>query len=63
METFGLHELILSVSEDYFSVLICVDNVGIETFDLLGLTLMLHFYTEPIIAQLHMMILHESTYT
>ena len=37
--TFGLHELISCVAEGYFSELICVHNVGIETFDLHELTL------------------------
>ena len=39
METFDLHGLILYVAEGYFSELICVHNVGIETFDLHRLTL------------------------
>ena len=30
METFGLHELILYVIEDLFSVLLCIHNVNME---------------------------------
>ena len=39
METFGLHELILCVSEGFLSELLYVHNVGIETFDLYELNL------------------------
>ena len=39
METFDLHELILSVFEGYFSDLLCDHNVDIESFDLHGLIL------------------------
>ena len=31
MGTFGLHGLILCVSEDFLSQLLCIHNVGIET--------------------------------
>ena len=34
METFGLHGLILCVSEGVISELLCIHIVGIETFDL-----------------------------
>ena len=36
METFDTHELILSVSEDFLSELLCIHNVYIETFGLHG---------------------------
>ena len=39
METLDLHGLILSVSEGYFSELLCIHNVDIETFCLHGLIL------------------------
>ena len=36
---FGLHGLLLCVSEGHLSELLCVHNVDIKTFDLHGLTL------------------------
>ena len=37
METFGLHELILCVSEDFYSKLLHTYNGDMGTFDLHGL--------------------------
>ena len=37
METFGLHELILCVSESVLSEMLCIHIVCMETFDLHGL--------------------------
>ena len=39
MGTFGLHGLILCVSEGYLSQLLCIHIVGMGTFDLRGLIL------------------------
>ena len=39
METFGLHGLILCVSEGFLSELLCIHIVDIETFDLHALIL------------------------
>ena len=36
---FGLHELILGVSEDSLSLLLCIHNVDMKTFGLHGLIL------------------------
>ena len=59
-ETFDLHGLILCVSEDYFSELLCIHNEGIETFDPHGLTLHDAFQNPLyVIAQHFIMILFE----
>ena len=39
METFGLHELILCVSEGVLSEMLCIHIVCMETFGLHGLIL------------------------